>query len=514
VDLGALSFALLALIAVNAFFVLAEFAIVRVRPSRVSELVAHEARGARTLLLVQRQLDEHLGVCQIGITFASVALGVVSQRVAEVCSGPRDGGARAYVVAVALAYFVVTGAHVVLGEMLPKAVALRMADRLALRCAGPLRVARAVLFPLLWLFSAVAALVARVARLPRATDEERHTEQELRILLDRFQERGEISFRRLLFLENVFDLGQLRVRDVMRPRGQVECLDEGAPWADNLAAIRRRGFTRYPLVQRGADRPRRYVHVKDLVLEGLDADPDLAALARPLLTASEDAPLESILGEMQRRRVHAALVLGAGDAWTGLVTLEDVVEEIVGTLRDEFDAEPQARLADALTIDRVQLDVEGESPVDAVRHALARIPRERLPFPAEWIALAVEERERTAGTYMGDGIAIPHARLADLPAPFAMILRSTRGVPCAGTTERAHLLFVLLTPAGQPRVHQALLQVVARLLHESHYIRERLAHSTRAEDVLEVVRAGEQASLDSSGSGDARRRGERSTQAA
>jgi len=495
-ELVALGVAVVVLIALNALFVLAEFAIVRVRPSRVAELVARRVPSADALGAVQRNLDEHLGVCQIGITLASVALGVASQRVAEVLSGAGGQRSARYLVAIAVSYCVVTGSHVLLGELLPKAIAIRMADAAALRCAVPLRALRAVLSPLLWFFTVVARLAARVVRLPRTTDEESHTEQELRILLEHFQERGNLSLRRLLVMENVFAFGHLRVKDVMCARAAVHLLRADLPWTENLEVIRQGRFTRYPLVERDGDRPRAFVHLKDVVLGAGQGAPDLERLARPLLVTSESASLELLLGEMQRRRAHAALAFDVHGDWTGFITLEDVVEEIVGTLRDEFDDDVPARLADALAVERVQIGVEADSPAAAVLEALLRIPPEKLPLPARQMARAVEARERDAGTYMGDGVAIPHARLADLAAPFALILRSVRGIPCSGTTERAHLLFVLLTPAGRPRVHQALLQSVALLLTDSETIRGRLRSAPSAEDVLEAVRAGEQASLD------------------
>ena len=491
-----LGVALLALVALNALYTLCEFAIVRVRPSRVAELVAQKARGAATLALVQRNLDEHLGVCQVGITLASIALGIVGQRVAERLGGGGEHAALRYAIAIAASYALVSGAHVVLGEMVPKAVAIRTADRVAVRVAPFLRASRALFWPALWVFNVMAALVSRAIRLPRETDQERHTEQELRIILEHFQERGNLSFKRLLFMENVFDFGSLQVRQIMRPRSEVRRLRADAPWDDNLEVIRGGRFTRYPLIGADPDHPAGIVHVKDLVLGAQERGPDLEAIARAPMKTRDSATLEELLADMQRRHQHAALVYDAEGTWCGFVTLEDVVEEIVGTIRDEFEDEEPVRLADALAVERVQLGVEAASPEAAVRAALSRIPREKLPFPGEWIALAVEDRERTAGTYMGEGIAIPHARLAGLEAPFAMVLRSVEGIPCAGTTERAHVLFVLLTPAEQPRVHQRLLQIIALLLHESGYVRERIRSASTAADLLEAIRAGEQASLD------------------
>jgi CBS domain containing-hemolysin-like protein/mannitol/fructose-specific phosphotransferase system IIA component len=493
-ELLLLGAAVLVLIGLNAFFVLAEFAIVRVRPTRVAELFVGRVAGAHTLDIIQKNLDEHLGVCQVGITLASVALGVVGQRGAELM-GDRGTHWYRYVLAMALSYVVVTGSHVVLGEMVPKAIAIRMADRIALRVAAPLRLFRTAFYPALWLFNAMATLVTRLLGLPRATDQERHTEQEVRIILEHFEEGGHMSFRRLLLMESIFDFGTLRVKDVMRPRVEVRQLRMEAAWSDNLAVIRSGRFSRYPLVGSDAENPIGFVHVKDVLLRAAEgAEPKLADLARPCIATTEGATLESLLAKMQRG-VHAALVRSPSGAWTGFVTLEDLVEEIVGTIRDEFDEEEPARLGDIVDLERIQLGIEGASLVAAVSAALDRIPRAHLPFPSERIALAIDERERTAGTYVGGGIAIPHARLAHLKEPFVMIVRSTQGIPCAGTDERAYLLFVIITPAGQPRVHQRLLQTVAMILHEGHHVTDRLRAASTPQQVLEILTAGEQAAV-------------------
>jgi len=182
--------------------------------------------------------------------------------------------------------------------------------------------------------------------------------------------------------------------------------------------------------------------------------------------------------------------------WTGLVTLEDVVEELVGTIRDEFEDEEGVRLADVLTGDRIHFDIEADSAYEATRLALARMPPGTLPLAAGQLLRALQGRGRLVGTYLGQGIGLPHARIPGLDKPFVMILRSLGGVGCDGTTEKAHLLFVLLTPAGQARVHQRLLSIVATLLHESAYVKERLMTATSVEEVLEVIRTGEQAALD------------------
>jgi CBS domain containing-hemolysin-like protein/mannitol/fructose-specific phosphotransferase system IIA component len=494
--LAVLLIALLAMLGLNGFFVLAEFAIVRVRPSRVDELIAAGETRAATLADIQQHLDEHLGVCQVGITLASIGLGMVGEETAKLITGEHTSSFGRTVIAVAVSYIVISGAHIVLAELVPKSIAIRIADRAALWSTPPLRFFRRLFFPALWVLNTLANLTVRALHLPPADREQQHSEAELRIILEHFQERGLLSFRRLLYLENVFDLGGLTVRDAMRPRAQVRCLDARAPWPENLAVIRAAHYSRYPLLAGDPERPVGFVHLKDVVIRGGAGQPDLRALARPMLGTTETTPLEAILAEMQRKHIQAALVRDAEGRWTGLVTLEDVIEELVGTIRDEFEDEEPVRLSEALSVDRIQLDVEADSPTAAVRAAVARMKADALPLPAELIIHAVDERERLAGTYLGHGIGLPHARLAGIAKPFALIVRSNRGIACRGTAEKAHLLFVLLTPAGQPRVHQRLQSIIATLLHESAYVKDRLHTASSPAEILEAIRAGEQASLD------------------
>jgi len=494
-DLLILGLALALLLVLNAFFVLAEFAIVKVRPSRVTQLITAGDQRAPLVENIQGRLDEYLSVCQVGITLASVALGMVGERTAVIIMGGEAGSTTRYVVAMSVSYLLISGSHILLGELVPKSIAIRIADRCALRSAAPLRFFHRLFFPALWLLTVLANAVLRLFRLPSMTGEH-HSEEELRIILDQSQERGLMSFRRLLFMENVFDLGNLVVRDAMRPRSQVRTLDARLPWAENLRVIQTSHFTRYPLITSDPTRPSGFVHVKDLVIQGDGGTPNIQALARPLLATSETTLLETLFAEIQRRRIHAALVTDAEGIWTGFVTLEDVIEELVGTIRDEFEDEEPVRLADALTIDRIHFDVEADSQVAAVRVALARMPLGALPLSADQFLQTVVVRERLASTYLGQGIGLPHARVSGLSRPFVMILRSTKGVGCEGTTEKAYLLFVLFTPAGQPRIHQRLLAIIAGLLHESDYVKERLLTATSAEEVLEVIRTGEQAALD------------------
>jgi CBS domain containing-hemolysin-like protein/mannitol/fructose-specific phosphotransferase system IIA component len=495
VGLLILSGVLLACLGLNAFFVLAEFAIVKVRPSRVTQLAEAGNRRAVLLAGIQARLDEYLSVCQVGITLASVALGMVGEKTAAILMGDEGTGLR-YLLAIGVSYLLISGSHILLGELVPKSVAIRLADLVGLWCAWPLRICHVVFFPALWLLTKASNAILRLIGLGKATHGDEHSEKELRIILDQSQERGLMSFRRLLFMENVFDFGALTVKDAMRVRSYVRALDARLTWAENLQVVRASHFTRYPLITSDPERPSGFVHLKDLIIHNDYASPDLRNLARPLLWTTEATRLEALFAEMQRRRIHVALVADTRNRYTGLVTLEDVMEEIVGTIRDEFEEEEQVRLADAVDVERVHLDIEADSPVAAVRKALARMTAAALPVSAAQILRSVAERESLVGTYMGHGIGMPHARIAGLGKSFVMVLRSEQGVAYQGTVEKARLLFVLLTPAGQPRAHQRLLSIIATLLTESEYVKERLLTATSAEEVVEVIRTGEQAVLD------------------
>jgi CBS domain containing-hemolysin-like protein len=492
VEILVLTIALIALLALNAFFVLAEFAIVRVRPSRVAEMAAAGDPRATALASIQHHLDDYLGVCQVGITLASIALGMVGKKGTDVILGAGHDGLR-YALTISASYILVSGSHIVLGEQVPKFIGIRVADRAALWSVSLLKLFRWLFAPALWLLTGMSNRI--LAWLGVRHADQHLSEEELRIILDQSQERGMMSFRRLIFLENVFDFGALIVRDAMRSRATVRSLDANLPWEENLVVVRSSRFTRYPLLDGDRKRPIGFVHLKDLVIRG-DPVSDLRSLARPLLTTAETASLESLLVDMQRRRIHAAIVTDGQGEWSGFITLEDVIEELVGTIRDEFEDEEPVRLADALTVDRIQLDIDAESPLAAVRKAVDRLPQTTVPEPIKQFLRAVGAGERLAATYLGQGFGMPHARVRNLAKPFLMILRSPSGIAFDGASERPRLLFLLLTPAGQPRVHQRLQSIIATLLYESEYVRERLLTEEVPAHIFEVIRTGEQAVLD------------------
>jgi CBS domain containing-hemolysin-like protein len=487
------------LLGVNFFFVLAEFAMVRVRASRIAEIKETGDRRADRVQVIQGRLDEYLSVAQVGITGATLGIGIIIEGGISEPIVKLLGGSSPFMhgVAHAIGFLLATFLVIVSSELLPKAIAIRYAEPMALRCARPLQWCYALFYPLLWLLTRSAQSVMRLFGLKQTTDEAAHSEDELRIILEQSQSRGLMSFRRLLFLENVFDLGDLKVKDAMRPRSQVRFITTGLHWTDTDQFIRTWRFSRYPLIHDDPEKPVGLIHIKDLFFEHHkdEGAPDLLKLARPYLTTTDATPLESLLAEMQRRFIHVALVLNADGKWVGMITMEDIIEEIIGTVRDEFETEEPLSLAETIAPGRVILDLEATNMNDAIRIALNRVQASDLPQPKETIIPAVLERERLASTYLGRGLAMPHARLLGIQKPAVVFVRSPAGIPVGQANERARFLFILLTPAGQPRTHQRLQARIAQLMDSSDYVGERINEAATANDLLEAIRTGEMASL-------------------
>jgi len=329
--------------------------------------------------------------------------------------------------------------------------------------------------------------------LPRRAD--------LKQLFKRTERLGLIPFRRLLLIENIIDAGELKVRDAMQHRPGVKCLDLQAPWPDNLRLIRETRYSRYPVIDGAAAKPCGIVHVKDFVmLDGLDDMPPgrLRAMARPAMETRDDVPADELLSRFQRRYEQMALVLNERGEWTGLVTIEDLLEELVGKIGDEFDAARAGQyvsLSESLTPGRVVLDLQANSITDAIAQLINDIPAVEWPMPPKAIIAAAQQREASMSTYLGKGLAVPHARLDNLDRPVLAFARAPDGVPIENTNDRAELFFLLLTPAAMARLQPRLLADIAGLF-ESEYVVEQLRKAETSVDVIEALRAGQQIALD------------------
>ena len=493
------------LLLLNAFFVLAEFAVVKARPTQMEALAEKGNRRARLVERIQTHLDEYLSVCQVGITLASIGLGFVGEPTfAKLLEPPlRLVGVSAvgtritsHAVAIAVAYLIVSFLHIVIGELVPKSVAIRKTEGAALLTAYPMLVFHYIFIVPIWALNSTVNGILRLMRLPPSIGKGTHTEDELRIILDQSQTSGTLSFRRLLHLENVLDMGTLTVRNAMRARRLVKVLSLSQTRAEIDRTIADNRYSRYPLLGENPERPLGYVHIKDLFLAERGGRPteELKSFVRPCLLFKEEDSLESRLSEMQRKACHMAFVFASNGTWSGILTLEDAVEEVIGTIEEEYPTEPPIRLSDLLTPERTLLDVEGNSIVSASRNALERIRVSALPVSKEAIMLSVAERERLGSSYVGRRLAIPHARLKRLAEPMVIAARLKAPIPAPVPGEDINLLFILLTPADTPRIHQILLSHIAGIF-ESDYLEDRLETASSPAELHNVIVTAEQVVL-------------------
>ncbi len=490
--------ALFILLALNAFFVLAEFAAVKVRGTQVEGIKKrYPIRGA-IIEHVHEHLDEYLSVCQLGITFASIGLGFVGEpAIASLLTPLLGHGAGAHAAAITISYLLVSFLHILLGEQVPKIIAISYPEQSALLAARALRFSHRLLFIPLWILNGTVRMILKLCGLRPQSEEAAPSEAEVRLILEKTQEQGLMPFRRLLLIENVFDFGEVKVKDEMRPFNQTTALYLDRPWEQNREAILSTTYSRYPLLEGDPPRPLGIVHLKDLLhRDTLWPDPvDLRAIARKTYLTTPDMPLEHLLTELRKRRVHMALVQDAKGQLLGVITLEDILEQLVGAIEDEFERDTSIHLTDALKEDGIVLDLAAQDAPGAIAEIVMRAGTAGVPIGKPELTELILARERSLSTYLGQGLAVPHARLEQLKAPVVLLARSEQGVYFGPKPEdKAYLLFILLTPSSTPRTQVRLLSRIASL-RESDYVWERLQSAESSAEVLDAIRSGEEMAI-------------------
>ncbi len=341
------------LVLLNGFFVAAEFALVKVRRGRLEQLVEERRFGAATALWLVKRLDRALSACQLGITMASLGLGWAGEpavaRVLEplLAAAGFTSPAVIRVVAFVVGFSIITAAHLVIGEQAPKIFAIRRPEGLMLWCAGPLWIFYILFYPPLMALSATTAMLLRLVGVDAAVEHDLpHSEEEIRSLVSQAHAHGEVSRSEQRLIDAVFEFDEVVTRQIMVPRLDVVYFDATKPLSAALAKARETMHTRFPLCDGSVDNVLGVVHLKDLVGVSLDATLDLRTIMRPPRFVPETLPISRLLAHFQAAKQHMALVVDEYGALSGIVTLENVLERIVGSVEDEFDAERPAIIPD------------------------------------------------------------------------------------------------------------------------------------------------------------------------
>jgi CBS domain containing-hemolysin-like protein len=338
-------FLALVLVGLNGFFVAAEFALVRVRESRIQQLEQEGSARAGVVRDALRDLDDYLSVCQVGITVASLGLGwvgepAVAHLIEPVLHMVGISSERAVsIISFVVGFALITYAHLVFGEQAPKYFSIQKAERTALWISRPLKVFMVLFRPLVWLVNASTNFVLRPWGIKLGAEMEAHSEEELRIMISSSAASGELEPEERDYLNNVFDFGDRVAREIMVPRPDIEALSVDMPLPEMVDAAVFGRYTRYPVYEGDLDHVLGAVHVKDLLRAARENpdDFDVRTIIRDCLVVPENKPIEQILKEFQKRKLQMAIVIDEWGSVEGLITIEDIVEELVGEIQDEFD---------------------------------------------------------------------------------------------------------------------------------------------------------------------------------
>ena len=322
------------LVLVNAFFVISEFAIVKVRDTRIAELAAMGSRRARVADHIVNHLDAYLSATQLGVTVASLGLGWLGASAFTDIFGLTMNQTAAAIIA----FVFVTFITIIFGELVPKSVAIRKAERSTLIVALPLRWFYLITRPLTWLMYISAAGILKLFRIQPASERDlAHSEEELRMIIEASQEVGHIDEVEQTLMRRALTFGDRTVGDIMVPRTEMAALPSSTLVSTAIDEIAETNHTRYPVYEEDVDNVVGYIHVKDLYRTPREAT--LRRLLRPIGFIAETSSIELALQRFQSTRTPLAIVVDEHGGTAGIVTIQDVVEELIGEVQDEFDLE-------------------------------------------------------------------------------------------------------------------------------------------------------------------------------
>lgn len=335
------------LVLLNGVFVAAEFSLVKMRQSRLTQLVSEGNRMAGVALKVNRKLDAYLSATQLGITLTSLGLGwigepVISKLLIEplMYSMGMTDEVLITTISVAIGFCIITFLHIVLGELAPKSLAIQRTEGTALLLSAPLLWFYRIFLPVIWVLNASANGILRLLGIEPASEAEAaHSEEEIRILMNESAKSGVIDENEMKLMDNLFDFSDLRAREVMLPRTDIHVLYTNLSLEDNLKIMNETKHSRYPVASENKDRIIGFIHITDLLLAPTEQQGDLASIVRPIMDVHESMEISHVLRLMQTRHEQMALVVDEYGGTAGILTAEKILEEIVGDLYDEFEDE-------------------------------------------------------------------------------------------------------------------------------------------------------------------------------
>ena len=347
---------ILLLLAINAFFVAAEFALVKVRAFRIDSLADSGSKSAKLTQRIQLKLESYLAACQLGITMASLGLGWVGEPVVASLLEPAFhamglSDAVVHTTAFIVGFLIFSSLHIIVGEQVPKTFAIRKSEPVSLWCAYPLHWFYLFAFPLNWLLNKASGSILSLFNVEEATHGDVLSNAEIQGIIDTSEQHGEMDTDKAIMLNNMFKFDSHTVQQIMVPRPKVEVLNLESSWEDTLKVVQGSQHSRFPVFEGDSDSPVGIVLVKDIYNSIVGRDQALApvdvvrgCLREPLLVP-ESQQVSKLFELMRKGRIHLAIVMDEYGAFSGVVTMEDMLEEIVGEISDELDVDEPETVA-------------------------------------------------------------------------------------------------------------------------------------------------------------------------
>lgn len=332
------------LIALTAFFVAAEFSIIKVRFSRIEQLISEGNKGAVISKKILDNLDYYLTVCRLGITLSALALGWLGEPAIEMMLRPLFETANLAepfitIVSFGVAFAIIAFVHVVIGEMTPKSMAIQNAESIAIGIARPLYLFGLLFKPAIRLMTAASGGLLRIAGIKPEGEIQGHSEEDLKLIMTQSYNSGEINQTELSYMQNIFSFDERLAKDIMIPRTQMETISLQMDHDDLMGIVKEHQYTRYPVTENGdKDDIIGFVNVREM-LTNYTQKKDLkrSVVIHDIPFLHDMAPIQDVLVKMQKEHIHMAIVVDEYGGTAGVITMEDILEEIVGEIRDEFD---------------------------------------------------------------------------------------------------------------------------------------------------------------------------------
>lgn len=361
-------------VALNGFFVLSEFAIVKVRRSKLEELAKKNKANAKLSLKITKSLDTYLSATQLGITLSSLALGWLGEpAIAKVLYKAfggffGDNTILLHSVSFVIAFTIITFLHIVFGELVPKSIAIAKAEQSTLFVARPLYLFRNVFFPVIKSFEMMSGFFLRRIGIDATSESENaHSDEEIKIIIGESLKGGYLDSIESEILKNAVDFSDTTAKEIMTPRKDIVCLFDDNSYEENIQIVRDTNHTRYPYCKDGKDNVVGMIHIRDL-LQATICDSsakhkrDLSKIVRELIIVPESSSISNVLMKMNKQQIHTALVVDEYGGTAGLLTMEDIIEEIMGDISDEHDT----KIDEIKQVDSHTYEVDGMLDLDTI----------------------------------------------------------------------------------------------------------------------------------------------------